>query len=417
MMILYIKRHLLFLLLLSISLTGYSQTRTLDYYLDEGIRNSPLLKDIDNQLSSSSVDSLLIEAQRKPVVEGISQLLYSPYNSKIGYDEVITDGGNYQAVAAVTQEIFNRRKIENRYQALDYLKETTSLSKKLSVAELRRSITNLYLESYSVYSELVFNRSFLDLMKEENQIIGNFVANGVCTQTDYLSMLVETEGQQVIVIQLTNQYKKEIMLLNEVCGIVDTSNVILNEPDIELAEVNNPSDYLFLKQYIIDSLQIMNDKAAIVLNYKPTVRWFADAGILTSNPWNFYRHFGASAGISLSIPVYDGHQKKLEEQKLAIKENTRSFYNLSSRKHYDQNYLRLREELNGISETRARLEKQLDMSDQLVKSLKAQLESGIIKMTDYLNAIKNYRNTNRNLNIIKIEMLSIINEMNYLLTR
>jgi hypothetical protein len=417
MMILYIKRHLLFLLLLSISLTGYSQTRTLDYYLDEGIRNSPLLKDIDNQLSSSSVDSLLIEAQRKPVVEGISQLLYSPYNSKIGYDEVITDGGNYQAVAAVSQEIFNRRKIENRYQALDYRKETTSLSKKLSVAELRRSITNLYLESYSVYSELVFNRSFLDLMKEENQIIGNFAANGVCTQTDYLSMLVETEGQQVIVIQLTNQYKKEIMLLNEVCGIVDTSNVILNEPDIELAEVNNPSDYLFLKQYIIDSLQIMNDKAAIGLNYKPAVRWFADAGILTSNPWNFYRHFGASAGISLSIPVYDGHQKKLEEQKLAIKENTRSFYNLSSRKQYDQNYLRLREELNGISETRARLEKQLDLSHQLVKSLKAQLESGIIKMTDYLNAIKNYRNTNRNLNIIKIEMLSIINEMNYLLTR
>jgi outer membrane protein TolC len=417
MMILYIKRLFLLLLLLSVSLTGYSQTRTLDYYLDEGIRNSPLLKDIDNQLSSSSVDSLIIEAQRKPVAEGLSQLLYSPYNSKIGYDEVITDGGNYQAVAAVSQEIFNRRKIENRYQALDYQKETASLSKKLSVAELRRSITNLYLESYSVYSELVFNRSFLDLMKEENQIIRNFVANGVCTQTDYLSMLVETEGQQVIVTQLKNQYKKEIMLLNEVCGIVDTSNVILNKPDIELAEVNNPSDFLFLKQYIIDSLQIMNDKAAIGLNYKPTVRWFADAGILTSNPWNFYRHFGASAGISLSIPVYDGHQKKLEEQKLAIKENTRSFYNLSSRKQYDQNYLRLREELNGISETRARLEKQLELSDQLVKSLKAQLESGIIKMTDYLNAIKNYRNTNRNLNIIKIEMLSIINEMNYLLTR
>jgi outer membrane protein TolC len=417
MMILYIKRLFLLLLLLCVSLTGYSQTRTLDYYLDEGIRNSPLLKDIDNQLSSSSVDSLIIEAQRKPVAEGLSQLLYSPYNSKIGYDEVITDGGNYQAVAAVSQEIFNRRKIENRYQALDYQKETASLSKKLSVAELRRSITNLYLESYSVYSELVFNRSFLDLMKEENQIIRNFVANGVCTQTDYLSMLVETEGQQVIVTQLKNQYKKEIMLLNEVCGIVDTSNVILNKPDIELAEVNNPSDFLFLKQYIIDSLQIMNDKAAIGLNYKPTVRWFADAGILTSNPWNFYRHFGASAGISLSIPVYDGHQKKLEEQKLAIKENTRSFYNLSSRKQYDQNYLRLREELNGISETRARLEKQLELSDQLVKSLKAQLESGIIKMTDYLNAIKNYRNTNRNLNIIKIEMLSIINEMNYLLTR
>jgi hypothetical protein len=34
----------------------------------------------------------------------------------------------------------------------------------------------------------------------------------------------------------------------------------------------------------------------------------ADAGILTSNPWNFYNHFGYSAGISLNIPVYDGKQ-------------------------------------------------------------------------------------------------------------
>jgi outer membrane protein TolC len=207
------------------------------------------------------------------------------------------------------------------------------------------------------------------------------------------------------------------MLLNEVCGIVDTSVVILVQPDIKLSEVSNPSDYLFLQQYVIDSLQIINGREAIGLNYIPKISWFADAGILTSTPWNFYRHFGASVGISLSVPIYDGHQRQLEEQKLKIKEDTRASYNMSSKKKYDQNYLRLKAELDGITETRKNLEKQLALSDQLVKSLKAQLESGIIKMTDYLTAIKNYRNTNRNLNMIKLEMLSIINEMNYLLVR
>ena len=47
------------------------------------------------------------------------------------------------------------------------------------------------------------------------------------------------------------------------------------------------------------------------------MNWFADAGFLTSTPWNFYRHFGYSAGVSLSIPIYDGHQKEKEKQKLA----------------------------------------------------------------------------------------------------
>jgi hypothetical protein len=330
---------------------------------------------------------------------------------------VITDGGNYQAVASVSQEIFNRRKVENHYQAIGLQNATTKLTKKLSVAELKKSITNLYLESYSVWRELEFNRSFLDLMKEENQIIRNFVNSGTYSQTDYLSMLVETEGQEVIVTQLRSLYSKEIMLLNEVCGIVDTSSVILLQPDITLNEENGPSDYIFLKQYVIDSLQIINGKEAIGLNYIPKISWFADAGILTSTPWNFYRHLGASAGISLSIPIYDGHQKHLEEQKLKIQEETRINYKKSSKKQYDQNYLRLKAELDGIVQTRNSLRKQLALSDQLVKSLKTQLESGIIKMTDYINAIKSFRNTNRNLNVIELEMLGIINEMNYLLTR
>lgn len=416
MMILF-NRTFLPLLLLSLSIAGYSQSRNLDYYLGEGLSRSPLLKDLDNQLIYASVDSLIIEAQKKPYVEGISQLLYSPYSTNIGYDEVITDGGNYQAVAAVSQEIFNRRKVENRYQSIGFQKETTLLTKKISAAELRKSITNLYLESYLVWTELSFNRSFLKFMQEENQIIRNFVNSGVYSQTDYLSMLVETEGQEVIVTQLKSQYKKEIMLLNEVCGIVDTSTVILLKPDITLNMVKNPSDFLFLKQYIIDSLQIINGKEAIELGYKPKISWFADAGILTSNPWNFYRHFGASAGISLTIPIYDGHQKQLEQKKLAIKEETRSFYSVSLRRQYDQNYLRLCSELDGIKSIHASLEKQLALSDELVKSLKVQLESGIIKMTDYLNAIKNYRNINRSINVIQLEMLSIINEMNYLLAR
>ena len=374
-----------------------------------------MLNDLQNQLNSILIDSLIVRAQRKPQVEGQSLFLYSPYNDHFGYDEAITDGGNYQVTGYVSQNIFNRKIIENKYKAIDNLRQSISLNKKITVAQLKRLITGLYLESYSVYSDLAFNSSFLELMKGQNQVINQLVKAGIFSQSDYLSLLVETQGQEIIISQLRNLYEKNIRLLNETCGIVDTAHIELVLPEIKPTETNNTSDYLFLKQFTIDSLQIINERTALGLRYKPSVNWFADAGILTSKPETFYRHFGASAGFSLSIPIFDGQQRKLEDQKLSIRENTRSFNNIISRKQYDQQYIRLKGELQGIKEIRSKLATQLQISDQLVKSLKSQIETGIAKMTDYLNALRNYRSINHNLNMTDIEMLSIINEMNYVL--
>lgn len=412
-----IRRFIFFFIVSGLSLAGISQSRDLNYYLREGLQNSPLINDLKNQLQSASLDSIIIAARRKPQVEGRSQLLYSPYNDHFGYDEVITDGGNYQAVAYVSQDLFVSKKTGNKYQALNYEKQGLNLSVKLSSAELMKTITDLYLESYSVYSELLFNVSFLDLMKNENQVVSRFVENGIYSQADYLSLLVETGGQEVIITQLRNQYRKNIMSLNELCGIVDTSQIMLQMPVIEPQGTARISDYLILRQYSLDSLRIINEKEALSLRYKPSVNWFADAGILTSNPFNFYRHAGASAGVSLTVPIYDGHQKKVEEDKLSLKEDSRTRYFNSTKKEYDQIYLRLNSELEGIKQVKAGLEKQLALSDQLVKSLRVQLENGIIKMQDYIVAIKNYRNVNRYIILSDIDILRVKNEINYILTR
>jgi hypothetical protein len=62
-------------------------------------------------------------------------------------------------------------------------------------------------------------------------------------------------------------------------------------------------------------------------------------------------------------------------------------------------------------------EEQLNTSDQLVKALKNQLEAGNIQMTEYINALKNYKTINRNINLINVQKLQVINEMNFLLTQ
>ncbi|MFZ0281597.1 MAG: TolC family protein [Bacteroidales bacterium] len=391
--------------------------RSLDYFLETGLRNSPLLNDLQNQLNTTAIDSLIIKADRKPKIEARSGLLYAPYNKNFGYDEVITDGGNYQAIGFVSQDIFTSKKVDNKYQSVANLKTGLGIDKKITEAEFRRSITSLYLDSYSVFSDLTFNRSFFTLMNEQDRINQGFVKAGIITRSEYLAALIETREQEIIVDRLNNLYMKSIRLLNEICGLKDSSYFELLAPGIALSGQDKPSDYLLLKQFYADSLKLENDRDALNLKYKPSVNWFADAGIMTSNPFNFYNHFGLSAGISLSFPLYDGHQKVLEEKKLTISENTRSFYSSSYRKQYDQKYTGLEKELEGVREVRTKIESQLKTADELVKSLKLQLETGLIRMNDYLTALKNYRNISHNLSVADIEIYRLINEMNYFLAK
>ena len=412
-----LRKFFLILFLSGLTLVAYNQTRNLDYYLTQAIQNSPLLNDYRNQISSAISDSLLIRAAKKPLVEARSQLLYSPFYRNFGYDEVITDGGNYTAVMGVSQPLFNKKEINNKFEAVDLQKRSLNNSSRISINELNKIITDQYLTAFSGYTDLLFNKNFLELLLKENEIVKQFVKNGIAKQTDYLSLLVETQSQEILVNQLKSQYRKDLMLLSQLCGLNDSILYELVEPEIEIKSIPDITKSPSYIQYKIDSIRIENEKTAIDIRYKPKVNWFADAGFLTSNPWNFYKHFGYSAGLSLNIPVYDGKQRGIQKQKLEFNENTRQAYKSTYYKQYFQQIQQLNLELKALNEMSAQIETQLKTSEQLVNTLKEQLEAGIIQMTDYINAIKNFKTTSRNINLINIQKKQVINELNFVMTK
>jgi len=411
------RRFFLILFLSCISVIAYNQSRDLDFYLKEALQNSPLLNDFRNQINSAVADSFLIKAARKPYVEARSSLQASPYSRNFGYDDVITNGGNYTAVLGVNQKILNKKEITNKYSSVDLQKQSATNSSRISVTELNKVITDQYLVALSSYDDYLFNKTFLGLFETENEIVKQFVKNGVCKQTDYLSLSVETQSQEILVIQLKSQYRKDLSLLNQVCGLNDSSWIELTAPRIIVKGAPDIAKSPLFIQYKIDSLRIENEKAAIDIRYKPKINWFADAGFLTSNPWNLYKHFGYSAGIGLNVPVYDGKQRDMEKRKLEFNENSRKMYEDTYRKKYFQQIQQLNEELMSLIETSVQMEKQLKTSDQLVIALKEQLEAGIIQMTEYINAIRNFKSISRNINLINVQKLQVINEINFLLTQ
>jgi hypothetical protein len=411
------RRFFLIILFSVLTLTAYNQTHTLEFYLKEGLLNSPLLNDYRNQINSAVSDSLLIKAAKKPFVAAKSQFQYSPFYKNFGYEEVITDGGNYMAGIGVSQNLFNKKELDHRYKAINIQKQLVSISTGISTNELNKIITDQYLTSFSDLSDFQFNKSFLEIFIKENEIVKQFVINGVCKQTDYLSLIVETQTQEILVIQLKSQYRKDLMLLNQLCGLNDSAWYELIEPQLTIKGIPDITKAPSYIQYKIDSIRIENEKSAIDIKYKPKINWFADAGFLTTRPWNFYKHLGYSAGFSLNIPVYDGKQRELEKQKLAFDENSRKGYENNYRNQYFQQIRQLRDELNILNEMSVTMENQIKTSGQLVKALKEQLEAGIIQMTEYINAMKNFKTINRNINLINIRKLQTVNQMNFLLTQ
>jgi outer membrane protein TolC len=411
------KRFFLVISLTLLTIVSYAQPRNLDFFISKAIQNSPLINEYRNQISSAVSDSLLILAARKPFVEARSLLQYSPFYRNFGYDDVITDGGNYSAVMGITQPLLNRKEIKNKFESIEVQKLSLNNSTRISINELKKYVTNQYLTAYSGYKDLQFNRSFLELFKKEDAIVKQFVENGIARQTDYLSLMVETQSQEILVSQIYSQYRKDLMLLSQICGLIDTAFYELSYPDLNIIGTPDIAKSPAYIQYKIDSTRIETEKNAIDLKYMPKINWFADAGFLTSNPWNFYRHFGYSAGLSLNFPVYDGKQKEIEKKKFEYSENSRKFYESTYYNQYFQQIHQLTIELESLNSIYGQLEKQLITSGQLVNVLKDQLEAGIIQMTEYVSAIKNFKTTTRNINLINVQKLQIINEMNFLLTQ
>jgi outer membrane protein TolC len=408
------KSFLLLILLCHLSVSAQQRPGNLGFYLDEAVKNSPLLNDYRNQADAAKADSILARASRKPYVEARSQFQYFPLYGNFGYDEVITNGGNYTAVMGISQNILNSKSVNNRYRSIDLQKQSIGISAEISSIDLRRIITDQYITAYTVYRDLEFNRSFLVLSNEENEFVKGFVKSGITRQTDYMSLQIETQSQEILVKQLEGAYRKELNTLNRLSGISDTAFIGLDYPIIEIKPVPEVSRTPVMLQYGVDSIRIENDKAAIDLRYAPKISWYADAGFLSHSPWNFYNHFGYSAGLSLSIPVYDGRQRNTEKQKLSLSENSRRVYEDNYKKQYSQKLVQLTNDLKTLNDTYARLVDQLALSDQLVKALKKQLEAGMVLMTDYINAVRNYRSINRNLLVVNLQKLQVINEMNYL---
>jgi len=402
---------LAFLLLLHCSLSA--QNNSLTYYVNQSLTNSPLLKDLNNQVLLAQLDSLRIRAGLKPQVNVNSGGLYAPVIRGYGYSAAITNGQSIDALLSVNKTFVGKNYLKAQYYSIQLQRDSLGNVAHLSEQDLKRNVIAQYITAYGDLQQYNFNKEIVDLLNKEEGLLKKLTRANVYRQSDYLTFLVTLKQQELALAQTRLQYKTDFAILNYLAGIRDTAMVALPEPGLVKANLPSVANSIFFKQYRIDSLRLTNSRRLVDYSYRPRLNLFADGGYNSDLTYQAYRNFGTSAGFSLVVPIYDGGVRKLLYKKLSLEEETRlnykSFFNNQYHQQIDQYNQQITENENLITQ----INDQIKYTESLIKVDTKLLQTGDLKIADLILAVNNYLTVKNLLTQTTISRLQLINQFNY----
>lgn len=390
-----------------------AQEKNLDYFVNLALQNSPLIKDYHNRLQSNRIDSLRLRAELGTQVNAVSNDSYAPVIRGVGQDEAITNGANIYASLSVSKGIVSRKNLQNQVQQMELQKLSIQNPAKISEQDIRKNVIDQYISVYGLLQQVKFLGEELDLMHKQEIIFKKLTSSGIYKQTEFLAFMVLLQQQDIQLIQVRNQYRNAFRSLHYLCGVIDTATYQLAFPALKLEKLPELQKSIFYQQFVTDSLNLAISDKQIDYSYQPKLNLFGELGFnssLTTVPW---KNFGPNFGLNLSIPIYDGHQKRMQHEQIAVSEQTRKNYREFFTKQYGQQINQLILQLTDVQNLAGRIKKQITYSQTLVDADRKLLETGEVSVVEYIMAISNLLTTKNQLIQNEIEKNQIVNQLNY----
>jgi outer membrane protein TolC len=406
------KQAAVFVLSLLSAFSAVAQTRTLAYYINSCLSHSPLVNEFRNQAEMASLDSLIFRAGYLPQVEGISNNTYAPIIGGIGYDAQLTTTA-YTTEVNASKKFIGRRNLATQYKAYSLLVDSIRNAKKISEQDLKKTVIAQYITAYGDQQQLIFYNTVHDLLADQETLLKKLTQNNIYKQTDYLTFLVTYKQQELQLKQLRIQFQNDFGMLNYLCGIFDTSAAMLNDPGVILDRLPDVSYSAFYQRYMIDSLKIQNSISILNYSYRPRLSAFANAGYSSTLLYQAQKNFGFSVGFNVRAPIYDGHQRRLQTQKLAVLENTNAGYRDFFTSQYNQQVAMLQQQLSATEALLNDINDQVRYAQGLIDVNGKLLRTGDARITDFIIAINNYLAAKNLLTQNNISRMQIINQLNY----
>ncbi|MDB5253115.1 MAG: hypothetical protein JWP27_2284 [Flaviaesturariibacter sp.] len=406
-------KYWLTLFLFCIGTAGFCQSHDLRFYINTAQQNSPTLKEYQNGILSAQIDSQVLRATLRPQVAFIGSGSYAPIISGWGYDEAITNIANLTGIIQANKTFVSNGRLGAQLQTIALQRRALLDTIQLSEQDLVRTITDQYITAYGNLLVADYNREVFELMQREEIILKKLTQSSVYKQTDYLTFYVTMQQQELTYLQAQIQYNTDYLTLGYLAGIVDTTIRRIEKPIVPDTVSTDLSASVFTRRYITDSLRLANERTLIDYEYKPRLGYYADAGYNSSLQVTPYKNFGFSAGISLTIPLYDGRQKQMKYAQLDLRERTRQSNRAFFIAQHTQQSAQLRQQLQSIDLLVKKIQQQIDYSYTLITANGKLLEVGEITMKDYITAVNNYLAARNTMTQNELTRLRITNQLRY----
>ncbi len=403
---------------------------TLSYFVEQAKQNSPLIQDNKNQNEAAKLEIERIKAfYTKPQItltgtlavspiinqdNGKSELNISPTdaNKYYGYDIAASNGGIYQGLVNVNQNLFAASKYQTASQQALIGAKINQNNIQLSSHDLEKFVTDQYILCLQDLKQIEYIKGLIQLLTEQKNISLKLVESGLLKQSDLLLVKIEYETQQNAANTFQATYRRDLMDLNVICGINDTGYQTLQDLSLTINQVI-VNDSKYTERFRLDSLNLIAAQRTFELKYKPQLNAFANAGLNGVYVPTLPNRFGASAGVNFTMFIFDGRQKNLNQQKTNLLVKSTQAYKSN---FIAQNTIRKNKFLNEIQSLDERMmisSNQLNEYKQLLDYYRKELAIGQQSIVTYINTVKSIAILQRDYVLMQTTKQLLINNYNY----
>ncbi len=405
-----------------------AQEVSLDYFLKTAQQTNDSLYSTSILQKITLLQEQMIVAQNKaPQLEAVANVVVAPYfnnNGKVidittnpspnafGYDVGVTNGGLYAAQLKVTQQLFNQAIVNNLIFRQKVKMDSLALSYDEIYHNLKNNIARLYVTAYGYQMQEELNEGLISDLETRLKVIEVLVKNGILLQSDYLLVQVNIDQTKINLEQIRNNQRETLRQLYALSALPLDEIAKLQFPGLVITPTKD--DFFYQKRFHTDSLQVEADRQVFNNQYKPKISAYVDGGLNAIQIPNIYHKIGASVGLQFNLPIYDGHQKWINEQKSRFRQENLLHSLQKEKKVKEVNLRSLLDQIAAQDDNLALMRQQLKRQEALRDIYKEKLFKGQVSVIDYLNVIQNYR-TAENVGIqMQTNLWLLRNQYNYI---
>ncbi|TLV01392.1 TolC family protein [Dyadobacter luticola] len=415
--------------LLIITLGQVLAQRDLGSYISHAQQNSPLINDNNNLAEANLAEVDRLKAfYTKPQIAVTATYLFAPVISTnegttrfepnsngaanyIGYDLGASNGGQYIAQLSLTQPLFNKSRARIAGEQFQVNAQINRNLAAISGHDIEKLITDQFILCQQDLQQIRYVDQMGQLLLRQKAIVAKLVEPGIYKRSDLSLLNIEYTSTQSLLATYRASYRRDLMDLNILSGINDTTLIDLVPADLQLNAA--PAHSLFLAKYDLDSASLASSQTVFELKYKPQLNLFASAGLNAIYAPTIPQRLGASAGLSLVYPLFDGHQKVFTRKKTQILLGSVSF---NRQNFINQNSVRKAKflsELASYNERENLASEQLAEYNTLLNTYKKEILTGQLSIVIYLTTLKNMATAQRDLALLTAQKQVLINAYNY----